>query len=319
MRQVRKLLIAAHNGDEIATHLSSLWTAQVPAPPQLVIAANQQQCQQPLTDADLVLAQPALVAPMLAKAKNLQWLQSTFAGVEPLVAPGSRSDYQLTGVKGLFGPLISEYVFAYVLQRQRHLREYQQSQALAQWQPRSYQSLRGITMAVVGLGSIGTHVAQTAKHFGMRVIGVSRRGLPVAGVDLVIALEQLQGQLAQADVVVLTLPATPSTHHFVDASLLKTLRPSAMLINVGRGALVDEQAVASALVSAELGAAVLDVFAQEPLPAASNLWQTPNLYVTPHVAAVTFAKDIAELFFANYSRWLTAQPLHNCIDFQQGY
>ena len=312
-------VIAAENAAIIAQCLSRHATKLDCAAPKIIVVDDQQALADAIDQADILLAQPAWVAPHLHNAKKLRWLQSTFAGVEPLVGKGCRTDYQLTGVKNIFGPLISEYVFAAVLAHSRHSAYYRRCQREKMWQPVPYQALSKQTIAIVGMGSIGGHLAQTAQHFGMSVLGVNRTGKPVAGLDKVIALAALSDQLSAADIVVLTLPSTPATRQLVDKNFLAKLKKTALLINVGRGALVNESDLLAALVAGDLAAAVLDVFSSEPLPPSSPLWQAPNLTVTPHIAAVTFADDIAGIFAKNLQRYADGQALDYVIDFDQGY
>lgn len=275
--------------------------------------------------ARVILAKPALIAPHLEQATSLRWLQSTYAGVEPLVAPGLRRDYVLTGVKGIFGPLMREYVFGKLLELQRHFADYHVQQAKQLWQPKPYRSLVGQTLALVGVGSIGGDIAQTAQHFGMRVIGVNRSGRSVAGLDACYRLDHVldaSGEtnlLQEVDAVVLALPSTPALTRRIGEAFFNGLKPGAILINVGRGSCIDESALMVALGSGQLSAAVLDVFEQEPLPAEHPFWCTPNLQVTPHISAVTFASDIARLFADNYARYLADEPLLHRIDFERGY
>ncbi|BFM12459.1 D-2-hydroxyacid dehydrogenase [Simiduia litorea] len=312
-------VIAAENAATIARCLSRQKTKLPCAAPKMIVVDDQQALAEVIDQADILLAQPAWAAPHLHKAKKMRWLQSTFAGVEPLVSKGCRKDYQLTGVKNIFGPLISEYVFAAVLAHSRHSAYYRACQRDKMWQPVPYQALSKQTIAIVGLGSIGGHLVQTAQHFGMSVLGVNRTGKPVAGLDKVVALAALGDQLRAADIVVLTLPSTPATQQLVDKKFLAKLKKSALLINVGRGALVNESDLLAALVAGDLAAAVLDVFCSEPLPPNSPLWQVPNLTITPHIAAVTFADDIAGIFAKNLQRFVEGQALDYAIDFDRGY
>ena len=312
-------IIAAENAGAIADCLPSYFAPSHFSAPDLIVVEAAEQLADVIENADILLAQPAWVAPFIHRAKNLRWLQSTFAGVEPLVTSGCRKDYLLTGVKNIFGPLMSEYVFAAILAHSRDSAYYQRCQLDKLWQPKPYQSLSKKTIAIVGLGSIGLHLAQTAMHFGLKVVGVNRTGKTVKGLDNVVALSALEDQLSDADFVVLTLPATALTENLVDKNFLGKLKKQAVLINVGRGALVQEQDLVLALERGDLAAAVLDVFKSEPLAVESPLWHAPNVTLTPHNAAVTFADDIAEIFAKNYQRFMLGKTLNYVIDFEQGY
>lgn len=272
-----------------------------------------------LADAEIILGQPYLSAALLDAAPRLAWLQSTYAGVDALCRPGLRSDYVLTGVKGVFGTLMSEFVFAHILADARHLFETRAHQLAGQWQPLPYRALADATIGIAGLGSIGRHIAATAAHFGMRVVGLRRTAGEVAHVGRVYTTVERDAFLAECDYLVLVLPRTPGTERLIDAAALACLKPSALLINVGRGSTVVEADLVAALRGGSLRGAVLDVFETEPLPAASPLWSLPNVQVSPHHAAVSFAADIVDLFVDNYTRYRQGEPLRCEVDLSRGY
>ncbi|MBI5013931.1 MAG: D-2-hydroxyacid dehydrogenase [Deltaproteobacteria bacterium] len=304
--------------DDDARYRALLADAELPG---LTVAAADSltQALQLAAGADLWLAEPSRAAALLPRARRLAWLQATYAGVEPLVAAGARRDYCLTNVRGPFGPLASEYVFAHLLSLTRHLPLYREQQRRRVWNHVPYRGLGGRTLLVVGTGSIGCHVAATGGHFGMRVWGVSRSGRSVAGFDRVEPVQALAAMLPEADVIVSALPSTPETRHLFDEVTLGRCHPGALFFNVGRGTAVDERALAEALRQGRLGAAVLDVFAEEPLSEASPLWDVPNLVVTPHDAARSFPEDVVEVFVRNYRHFVSGEPLEGRIDFERGY
>lgn len=309
------LLILSHDAEDYGQRLQQRGLTGLDVQVATSVAAAE-----PLIGgAEIVLGNPSWVASVLPSAHSLAWVQSTFAGVAPLCQPGLRRDYQLTGVRDVFGPLMSEYVFLHVLAQERQLAATWQAQARAQWQSMSYRGLSGLTLGVCGLGSIGRHIAGTARHFGMRVLGYRQHAGDSDAVDRVYRGGQLHDFLEALDYLVLVLPQTSRTHHLIDAAALATLRPDATLINVGRGDAVDEAALVAALTGGELRHAILDVFEQEPLPTDSPLWQLPNVTLTPHNSARSFPADIAALFVENYRRYCRAEPLNHMVDFDQGY
>ncbi|MFQ6371643.1 D-2-hydroxyacid dehydrogenase [Shewanella sp. YIC-542] len=272
-----------------------------------------------IAQADIWLAEPALAAPLLPHAKELKWLQSTFAGVEKLLTPKSRTDYRLTNIKGIFGPLMSEYVFGYLLAHCRQQQLYRQQQRQGLWQPGEYQSLQGKNLLLLGTGSIGCHIATTARHFGMHTVGMNRSGHHPAAFADIISNDALPAALAMADVVINTLPASPATANILDEHHLARLKHGAMLFNVGRGNAVDITALSALLSRRGDLTAVLDVFVQEPLPASHPLWQQENAIITPHVAAPSFPHQVVEIFVDNFRRWQQQQPLLYQVSFQRGY
>ncbi|MFZ5911785.1 MAG: D-2-hydroxyacid dehydrogenase [Chloroflexota bacterium] len=272
----------------------------------------------PAPDCDLAFGEPVLIREMLSKLPGLRWAQSTWAGVEPLLDPSLRRDYILTNARGVFGPLMSEYVFAYLLLHERKILERIQAQQEHRWDPSETGVLRGKTLGLLGVGSIGCHLAATARHFGMEVRGFTRSGETCPHVSAY-HHSDLPSFAAGLDYLVCTLPGAPGTRRLVDASLLEALPAHALFINVGRGSVVDEPALAAALSSGKIAGAVLDVFEQEPLPPNHIFWQTPNLLFTFHTAAPSFPEDIAGIFIENYGLLLEGKPLRYRVDFERGY
>lgn len=271
---------------------------------------------------DLAFGEPALLRQVMPALTAVRWVQSTWAGVEPLLDPSLRRDYVLTNARGVFGGQMSEYVFAYLLARERRIFEKQASQAAGRWDPAPPTRLRGKQLGLLGVGTIGAALAHTAKHFGMRVKGYTRASEDSADVD-----EYFHGPLADVadafasdlDYLVSVMPDTAATRHLVDAVLLRALPPRAVFVNPGRGGVVDEAALAAALREGRLAGAVLDVFETEPLPADHEFWRLPNVRITSHTAALSAPSDIAPIFIDNYRRLLRGEPLRHRVDFEQGY
>lgn len=272
-----------------------------------------------VVDRDIILGEPPMVSQVLQAADRLKWVQSCWAGVDRLCQPGLKRDYILTGVTGQFGNLISEYIIGYVFALERQFFQMRANQLEKQWKPLSYRRPQKLTMGIVGLGSIGKHLAKVAADFGFQVIGMSRSGTACEAVARVYTNEQQKEFLADADYVVITLPATQQTRHLVNRTFLQGMKSSAVLMNVGRGSVVDEQALIQSLQENRIRTAVLDVFETEPLPQDSLLWTLPNVYITPHVSAESFPEDIVAVFLRNYQRFLTSTELHDVVDFERGY
>jgi phosphoglycerate dehydrogenase-like enzyme len=267
---------------------------------------------------DVVLGEPSLIREALPRLSGMRWAQATWAGVEPLLEPSLRRDYILTNARGVFGSLMSEYVFGYLLAHQRKIFEKRASQAAGKWDPTHPGTLRGKQIGLLGVGSIGAALARTAKHFGMRVKGYTRVSEGCPDVD-----EYVHGDrtafAVDLDYLVSIMPNTAATARLVDAAMLAALPPHAVFVNPGRGGVVDEAALADALRSGRLAGAVLDVFQQEPLPPDHVFWRTPNVLITSHTAAISFPEDIAPVFIENYHRLIAGQPLRYQVDFEAGY
>jgi phosphoglycerate dehydrogenase-like enzyme len=273
-------------------------------------------------DFDLAFGEPSLLKHVVPAMGALRWAQATWAGVEPLLDPALRRDYLLTNARGVFGGLMSEYVFAYLLAHERRMFEKRASQAEGKWDPEPPGTLRGRTLGLLGVGTIGAALARTAKHFGMTVKGYTRASEDSADVDRYFH-GAMSGQLdafgSDLDYLVSIMPSTKDTRHLVDATFLRALPPRAVFINPGRGGVVDEAALAAALEQGRLAGAVLDVFQQEPLPPEHVFWRTRNLIITSHTAALSVPEDIAPLFIDNYRRLLRGEPLKYQVNFELGY
>jgi phosphoglycerate dehydrogenase-like enzyme len=270
-------------------------------------------------DCDIVLGEPSLVAPALAHLPAVRWVQSTWAGVEPLLAISERRDYILTNARGVFGGLMSEYVFGYLIAHERRMFEKHAAQQAGRWDPTPPGTLRGKQIGLLGVGSIGAELARTAKHFGLRVKGYTRTSEDCPHVDVYFHGDDLAAFAAGLDYLVSVMPNTARTRRLVDAALLAALPPHAVFVNPGRGSIVDEAALAVALRSGRLAAAVLDVFEEEPLPPGHIFWQTPNIVITSHTAALSVPEDIAVVFVQNYRRFITGERLQYQVDFEAGY
>jgi phosphoglycerate dehydrogenase-like enzyme len=264
---------------------------------------------QAVVDGAILLASPILAAQALERMPSLRWVQSTWAGVDALMAAGVPPGVTVTAVKGIFGAQMREFVLGHLL---AHTQRVAERMADRSWDETQPTLLVGATLGVMGTGSIGSAVAQAARGFGMEVIGFSRSGSEAAGFDRVTS-----DRLAFAeglDHLVAILPSTPDTRNLVDLPLLQRLRPGAVFINVGRGATVETSAVVAALRSGHLARAVLDVLPVEPLPEGDPLWDVPGLVITSHTAAWSRCEDVVATFLANLERHRRGESLVGVVD-----
>jgi phosphoglycerate dehydrogenase-like enzyme len=312
---LNKLLIHAQDAEEYAASIGALDLPQL----EIVQSNKLTTALDEVGDCNILLGEPKMLAEILHSADKLEWVQSTWAGIDSLCQRDLRQDYQLTGVKDIFGPQISEYVMAYLFAIERGMFEMRENQMDKHWQPIPYRLSRDITIGIIGLGSIGKYVADVARRFGFRVTGLSRSGAACDGVEKVYTNDGLEEFLAEPDYLVAILPATERTKHFINADFLRMMKPSATLINVGRGSLINEKDLIVALQTGVIAAAVMDVFEIEPLLAESPLWLLPNVYITPHFAAASFPQDVVGIFAGNYQRFVQSEPLLHLIDLDRGY
>ena len=266
----------------------------------------------------VVLGEPDLLAGVLDDMPAVEWVQSSWAGVTPLLNI-DRTDFRLTGIKDAFGGQMSEYVFAYLLAREVRILERLGRQSRKDWWDEPSGSLQGKTLGVMGTGSIGSAIASRARAFDMKTLGFSRTGRPAKAFGQVYASHQLHEFLPQPDYLVAVLPDTVETRGLLGSEAFALVKNSCYLVNVGRGSFIDEQALIKALYADELAGAVLDVFQSEPLSKDSVLWHAPNLLVTGHIAAISRPRDIARIFGENYARYCNGEPLNYLVDFDRGY
>lgn len=280
-----------------------------------------------LPGADGVITSFPLSAADLAAARRLRWTMVMGGGVESHLTPElRRSGILVTATKGPMGVLMAEHAMALLLALARDLRAFARDQEERRWRPyaerRPFVELSGKTIAILGVGSVGSVLARMCKlGFGMRVLGMARARRGDQNVDRYVERTELRAALREADVVALTLPLTPATERIVDAAALAAMKPGALLLNVSRGRLVDEAALAGALRSGHLGGAGLDVFEVEPLPAGSPLWAMPNVVITPHTSAITerLGDHFAAFWSDNIRRFAEGQPLLGVVDVEEGY
>ena len=315
MRKKNRLLILSEN----SSHYAQLIEKHDFSGLEFIACHRARDAKNHAGSCNIILGEPDRIAPVLDAAENLQWIQSTYAGIEVLLSPYQRTDYLLTGVKDLFGPLMSEYVFAYILAFERNIFQTYENQRTRFWQDMPYKSLKGTLLGICGLGSIGRHIALTGKHFGMDIWGYKLSYEELSGVDRLFTQPNFREFLANPDYIVITLPHTPESFHLFDYASFQTMKRSAVLINVGRGPVVSESALVQALEEKLIRGAVLDVFEEEPLPKDSNLWGLPNVFITPHNSAYSFPEDIVDIFAENYRLFVTGEPLKYVVNFDRGY
>jgi len=305
--------------------------------PQLLIVADDSA---PWTDAVMALASPrrhtAVVAPeaevdtslvevlvgappdlavIIPRCPQLRWVQSTWAGIDAIAHFASET-LQITPLKGVFGPAMTEYVMGWLLAIERNVIS---RASHTQWTPSLEPRIKGKRLGIMGTGGIGTAIALAAKPYGLEVIGLNSDGRAVDGF---IACYPSADRLAFAeglDYVVSVLPQTPQTDNLIDHKVLTRLNPRAIVINAGRGnALVEADLIAS-LNAGHVRAAVLDVFREEPLPPDDPLWSTPGVYVTSHTAGPTPDEAVAEVFERNLKRYIAGEPLTDAVRAGRGY
>jgi len=273
-----------------------------------------------IAQANIILGSISFPSQFLSSATHLRWIQVTGAGVDAFLAGTQLPDSViLTRADVSFGVQIAEYVIGHLLAITQRLRDVHRLQHEKTWQPLQVEFLKGRTMGIAGAGSIGQAVASRARGMGMKTIGLASKPHSLPGFGIIYGLEDLDSFLAPLDVLTICLPLTAQTRGLFGRDQLAQLKPSAILVNVARGAIVDEQAVIEALRTRTIAAAILDVFVQEPLPADSPLWTMANVAVTSHHAGLNIPDDIINFFLENLSRFQADAPLEGIVDLKKGY
>lgn len=258
-------------------------------------------------------------------APRLRWIQAMGSGVGQFAASRlAESGILLTNAAGVGAPSIAEFVIARVLAIWKDFPALAALQAKRSWTRHQGRLLLGATMGIVGLGAIGSEVARRAKAFGVRVVASRRSfrpGMSAPDVDELCGPDALHALLGQSDVVVLAAAGTAETERLIDASAIAAMKPGAVFVNVARGNMVDERALAEALRSGHLSAAAIDVALEEPLPVESALWDVPNLHISPHSSASQdrYFEMCFEIFLDNLAAYVAGRSMRNVCDLARGY
>lgn len=258
----------------------------------------------------------------IAHSRNLKWIHTFSAGYDPLAQSAAVREKQLivTNAKGIHGPIMSVTTLGYIISFLRRSPELLRAQQKHAW-VRRFESGEpaspvGKVACIVGAGAIGTETARLCKAIGMKTIGVKRSVKPLEHFDEVMSSARLDEALAQADFVVVVTPHTPETYHMIDAGRLACMKPGAVLINIGRGPVVDTDALTEALQKGIIGGAALDAVEPEPLPENHPLWDMPNVILSPHCSAVyaEYIDDAVDQFCDLLRRFEAGEPLYNLVD-----
>ena len=262
----------------------------------------------------ILVGGPSSLVPWVKLCPNLEWIQSTWAGVDAL-AQHIPTDVVITPLKGVFGQSMSEFVLGWILAIERRILDRAQSSL---WDDTAEPGVLGKTMGILGTGSIGSAVATSAGHLGIRCRGLNSDGRPVDGFEACFEAGD-ERFFDGLDYVVSVLPKTRGTENIIDQTALERLNPGSVVINIGRGNAIDDDALCDALNKGVVRAAVLDVFREEPLPQSHAYWQEPKVFVTSHTSAPTLERFVAHAMASNLERFLSGQELTGTFDARKGY
>ncbi len=268
--------------------------------------------------ANLILADPPLVAPLLPRCQQLKWMQSTFAGINTLITPQHRKDYQLTRMTEGLGLPIAEYVFGWWIQHQRQWNEYQIQQKNQYWQPYRSPNLQGQTLLILGSGTIAQAIAKVGAAFGTQNWAINTTGRSTPFFESVFQWKDIKTIASEVDIIVNALPDTPQTRHQLDHHFFSGFK-NAIFFNIGRGSAIVESDLLNALTNQYLAHAFLDVFKQEPLPQNHPFWSHKAITVTPHIAALSDPSLVMAAFQKNYLLWEENKQLIGNVNWKLGY
>lgn len=261
----------------------------------------------------------------IADMKALRWIQLISAGVPQDLCPVAQTHkLTVTNLAGLYGPTIAEHALAFVSVLRRNLHTAFLNQQKKSWDRTVADrlgDLHGKTVAIVGLGNIGTHVARLARAYGMRIVGCRRTDAATPEVDQIYPCAKIKEMLAEADFVVVAAPLVKGTEGMLGPAEFAAMKPGVIYVNVSRGPVAQEAALLEALKNGKVAAAGLDVFATEPLPADHPFWTMPQVLISPHYCGetVNMSSQPAERFARNLAAWSTGRPLEGTVDLACGY
>jgi phosphoglycerate dehydrogenase-like enzyme len=291
------------------------------APGTLVACTTEAEMAREMARADVLMATHCDLAPVMAGTR-LQWIQSLASGVEDWMGPPGPPRCPITRMAGVYECYMAEYVLGFLLLRTQEVDRLRAAQSARAWEPFEKGSLKGATIGVAGMGFVGSAVARCAAAFEMTVWGLCRdaRGRALdAHFQRVFGSADRAEFFAGLDVLVLAMPITPSTRGIIDEAALKALPAHAILVNISRGGLVDEEAMTRALAAGDLAGAVLDTFVVEPLPGESPLWTLPNVTVTPHNAGAVHAGEVGAICARNLKEFAAGRLPGPLVDLSRGY
>jgi len=264
---------------------------------------------------EIVVGAPPDLAAIIPRCPQLRWVQSTWAGIDA-IAHFASDTLQITPLKGVFGPAMSEYVMGWLLAIERNVIN---RASHKYWAPSPEPRITGKRLGIMGTGGIGTAIALAAKAFGLEIFGLNSDGRSVHGFTTCYRSADRLAFSEGLDYLVSVLPQTSQTDNLIDHEVLMRLNPRAIVINVGRGNAVVEADLIASLNGGHLRAAVLDVFREEPLPKEDPLWSTPGVYITSHTAGPTPDEAISEVFKRNLDLYEAGKPLTDAVHADRGY
>jgi glyoxylate/hydroxypyruvate reductase A len=296
------------------------WLKEARPDLQLLACKNREEIEQAIVQADILFSGHTFPVELISKANNLKWIQSMAAGVENYARSGLVPSHVLfTKIKGVFGPIMSEYVVGYILAITQNMRKTFTNKGEKNWEPFVTDSIRRKIIGVMGLGSVGAYIAYQVHLMGSTVIALEEQEKRLPYISQEYALTEIEEFLNEADFVVVTIPLTNATEGILGEKEFAMMKKTAYLINVSRGPLVQEEALLNALKRGTIAGAVLDVFREEPLPPSHPFWDLDNVIITPHISGPGIPEEVVKTFLRNLKRFEQGKRLEGVVDREREY
>jgi glyoxylate/hydroxypyruvate reductase A len=286
----------------------------------LLMCKNEEEIDKYIGEADIIFSGSTFPVNFLRKAKKLKWVQSMSAGVENFTSSGLiESNIILTKVKGVFGPIMSEYVIGHIFAITQNIKNIYENKRNKIWKPFVVDSIRNATIGIMGLGSVGAYIAYRLHLLGANVITIDEqeKRLPYIGQEYLI--DDLYDFLVKPDFLIITLPLTSKTRNLIGENEFNIMKKNIYIFNISRSGIVQTEALIKALKSKNISGAVLDVFDKEPLPKDHELWTLDNVTITPHISGPSLPEDIVKVFLDNLVRFEKNKKLKGIVDLKKEY
>jgi len=286
----------------------------------LLMCKNDEEIEKYIGEADIIFSGSTFPVNFLKKAKKLKWIQSMSAGVENFTSSGLiKSNVILTKIKGVFGPIMSEYVIGHIFAITQNIKRIYKCQGEKIWEPFVVDSIRNKTVGIMGLGSVGAYIAYKLHLLGVDVITIDEQEIRLPYIRQEYLIEDLSEFLAKPDFIIITLPLTTKTENLIGNNELSKMKKDVFIFNISRSGIIETKALIKALKNNKIRGAVLDVFEKEPLPRDHELWTLDNVTITPHISGPSLPEDIAKVFLENLSRYENNKKLKGIVNLEKEY
>lgn len=281
---------------------------------------NESEIDNYIEEVEIIFSGHTFPVSFLKKASKLKWIQSMSAGVENYIESNLiPEDVFLTKIKGVFGPIMAEYVIGKILYITQKFSKAYNDQKNKKWDPYVVDSIRDKVIGIMGLGSVGSYIAYQIHFLCNNIIALEEQEKNISFINKIYDISEIAIFLEKCDFIIITIPLTNKTRGLIGIEMLNKIKKSAYIINISRGPIIDEVALIKALKNKRIGGAILDVFNKEPLPVDNNLWDLDNVIITPHISGPSLPEDIVKLFLENLRRFDRGEQLINLVDKKKGY